>query len=91
MADTVEVHVVLRPAEGQRSPSTPGILPETVRALAASSGAAARPQFEGSADPSLSLFWLLRVPSQDADALVDGLRALPEVDGAYLKPTDEPA
>ncbi|GAB4100723.1 hypothetical protein [Sinomonas halotolerans] len=91
MSEFVDVHMVLRATRAASSGPDPQALPEAVRRAAASSGAEPRAQFEGTADPSLSLFWLLRVRPEDADALVETLLALPEVDGAYLKPPDAPA
>jgi hypothetical protein len=83
VADDVDIHLVLqRGAVG---------IPPSVADAVEGAGAAARPQFSGTSDPSLSTFWLVRVPHENAAGLVDSLRQLPDVDGAYITPPDEPA
>lgn len=81
----VTVNVVLHPDAGARR------LPESVAAVVEELGGTATPQFDGSDDPGLLPYWLATTPAEHADELAERLRAMPEVDGAYLKPGEEPA
>jgi len=64
----------------------------SVRAAARQAGATITPQHPGVDDPALSSYFVADVADQAAaESLVSALLALPEVDGAYLKPDEEPA
>ena len=79
MSDQAEVVVVT-------STGIP-VLPASVIDAVASFGAVALPG-PVLGDPSAGLFWRLTVPGAAAAALVARLLELPEVDGAYVKPSD---
>jgi hypothetical protein len=81
----VIVNLVLRPDVASDN------VPESVAAVAEELGAKLTPQFAGTSDPTLSSYWLATTPAAHADEFTSRLLELPEVDGAYVKPTDEPA
>ena len=48
-----------------------------------------KPVHPGTQDPSLTQYFTVEVPDQQtADRVIQVLRQIKEVDGAYLKPTD---
>ncbi|HEU4540949.1 MAG TPA: hypothetical protein VFR23_07450 [Jiangellaceae bacterium] len=49
------------------------------------------PQFPGVDDPALAVYWQVTAPPAEAAELQAELLELPEVDGAYVKPPEEPA
>lgn len=49
------------------------------------------PQFPGVDDPALTVYWQVTVNAPEAAELQAELLDLPEVDGAYVKPPEEPA
>ncbi len=53
-------------------------------------GASLSPLHPGEVDPSLTPFYRLDVGNADAERALDALRASGAVDGAYVKPADEP-
>lgn len=64
----------------------------SVAAAARHAGATIAPQHPGVDDPTLSTYFVADVADRGAaESLVSALLALPEVDGAYLKPGEEPA
>lgn len=64
----------------------------SVAAAARHVGATLAPQHPGVADPTLSTYFVATVADRGAaESLVSALLPLPEVDGAYLKPDEEPA
>ena len=80
MTETADIVVVTKPGVSA--------LPASVRQVAASFEADLRPQFAGTSEPTLSTFWSETAPIAHAADLITRLLALPEVEGAYLKPPD---
>src|SRR6266436_4867181 len=59
--------------------------------IAASFGAKASPLHPGTKDTSLGSYFVVESADQQrADALIEALRKSPAVDGAYVKPVDQP-
>ena len=64
----------------------------SVLSVARQLGATVAPQHAGVQDPILSRYFVARPPDRAAaERLVQALSAVPEVEGAYLKPDEEPA
>ena len=62
-------------------------VPAAVDSAARRLGLSVAPQFEGVADPDLSRYLIAEVPSDaDAEAAAAELRALGEVEAAYVQP-----
>jgi hypothetical protein len=77
---------LLRPHEGHPA------IDSSVLATARQAGAAIAPEHPGVTDPVLSRYFVARLAEPGAaEALVTALLALSEVEGAYLKPDEEPA
>jgi hypothetical protein len=68
-------------------------LPESsVLSVTRQLGATIAPQHPDVHDPTLSRYFVARLAEGvDAERLVDALSAVPEVEGAYVKPDEEPA
>jgi hypothetical protein len=81
----VIVNLVLRPDVASDN------IPESVAAVVEELGGKLTPQFAGTSDPTLSSYWLATIPAAHADECTSRLLELPAVDGAYIKPADEPA
>jgi hypothetical protein len=81
----VIVNFVLRPDVRSKT------LPEAVAAVVEEFGGAATQQFQGTDDPNLSSYWLATTTAEHAPELASQLLGLPLVDGAYIKPAEEPA
>jgi hypothetical protein len=63
-----------------------------VQSTTQAAGARLVPQHPGVDDAQLARFFVADVPDPgDAERLAETLRALDEVDGAYVKPAEEPA
>ena len=77
---------LLRPQEGDAA------LESSVLAAARQAGAAIAPQHPGSVDPILSRYFVASIAEPDAaETLVSALVVMSEVEGAFLKPDEEPA
>lgn len=77
------VQIVLVPDQPAASP--------VLSAIAERYGASLSRQFDNTDDPALTPFWVATVPAAATEQFILSLRALPEVDGAYVKPGDSPA
>ena len=81
-----EAAVLLRHHDGETA------IDSSVLDTAREAGATLAPQHPGVDDPTLSTYFDADVADRGAaESLISALLALPEVDGAYLKPDEEPA
>ncbi len=70
------------------TPSAPGA--DVVRRLVHEARAALRPTFVDTRDPTLRTWFAMDLPDdEDPEPLLRGLRSLPDVSAAYVKPPAE--
>ena len=79
----VVIQLVLHEASGEPSPS--------VAVALGRHHATMTRQFPSVDDPTLAVYWQVTAPAAEATELQEELLELPEVDGAYVKPPEEPA
>jgi hypothetical protein len=82
-ATPVVIQLVLHQASGEPSPSV-------AEAVGRHRATISR-QFPSVDDPTLRVYWQVTAPAAEATELQEELLELPEVDGAYVKPSEEPA
>ncbi len=82
------VRIIVKTIEGTNSGATLSTLQSVVAAYS-DIGPALSPLHPGTRDPALSTYFYLDVPDRVVQEVVDSLRAVDGIDGAYVKPQEE--
>ena len=84
---TIVVQVRAREAFAQAASGPPGSVSDAARRL----GLELAPQFGESTDPELARYFVAKAPpAADVEAAAEALRALSEVEAAYVQPEPSP-